>query len=140
MFWKRLGSGVILLIIAIATMFYGGIPLAVVLYAISLIAFRELTKALKCGGEEKTLTALEWVGLAVIEFVECAMAAVFLLNRKYQPFYKWRFRAFRALPLLGDQAEALSSLLCSGNDPAEVERKTGGNVLRVENGQITEDR
>ena len=62
--------------------------------------------------------------LAVIEFVDRAMAAIFLLNRKYQPFYKWRFRAFRALPLLGELVDALAYLLCSGNEPVEVERKT----------------
>ena len=54
--------------------------------------------------------------LAIVEFVESAMSAVFLLNRKYQPFYKWRFRAFRELPLLGDLADTFSFLLCSGNE------------------------
>ena len=38
--------------------------------------------------------------LAVIAFVQSAMEAVFLLNDAYQPFYKWRFRALRALPKL----------------------------------------
>ena len=54
--------------------------------------------------------------LAIVEFVESAMSAIFLLNRKYQPFYKWRFRAFRELPLLGDLADTFSFLLCSGNE------------------------
>lgn len=54
--------------------------------------------------------------LAVIEFVSSAMSAIFLLNRRYQPFYKWRFRAFRELPVLGDRAAVFSFLLCSGND------------------------
>ncbi len=54
--------------------------------------------------------------LAIVEFVESAMSAVFLLNRKYQPFYKWRFRAFRELPMLSDLADTFSFLLCSGNE------------------------
>ena len=54
--------------------------------------------------------------LAIVEFVESAMSAVFLLNRKYQPFYKWRFRAFRELPMLSDLADSFSFLLCSGNE------------------------
>ena len=61
--------------------------------------------------------------LAVIEFVDSAMAAVFLLNRSYQPFYKWRFRAFRELPFLHDLAEAFSFLLCSGNGDTERAEK-----------------
>ena len=54
--------------------------------------------------------------LAVGEFTNSAMSAIFLLNRKYQPFYKWRFRAFRELPLLGTLSESFSFLLCSGNE------------------------
>ena len=38
--------------------------------------------------------------LAAVEFVKSTMAAVFLLSRRYQPYYKWSFRAMRALPEL----------------------------------------
>lgn len=72
--------------------------------------------------------------LAIVEFVESAMSAVFLLNRKYQPFYKWRFRAFRELPLLGDLADTLSFLLCSGNEgliQAEKETKISKVSLAI---------
>ncbi len=62
MFWKRLISGVILLVIAIATMLYGSLPLAIVLYVISMIAYRELTKVLGADGGEKSFSALEVVG------------------------------------------------------------------------------
>ena len=61
--------------------------------------------------------------LAVIEFVNSAMAAIFLLNRRYQPFYKWRFRAFRELPMLGELNELFSYLLCTGNGNTEREKK-----------------
>lgn len=66
MFWTRLASGVVLLAAAIATMFIGGIPLAFILWAISLIAFRELTKALRSTREEKKPNLLEIVGFAGI--------------------------------------------------------------------------
>ena len=72
--------------------------------------------------------------LAIVEFVESAMSAVFLLNRKYQPFYKWRFRAFRELPLLGDLADTFSFLLCSGDEgiiQAEKENKISEISLAV---------
>ncbi len=69
MFWTRLASGVILLIIAIGSMSYGGWPLAALLCGVSLVAFRELTKALKCAGGSKNQNAsasapngLEWAG------------------------------------------------------------------------------
>ena len=42
MFWTRLGSGIVLLVIAIGAISLGGIPLAALLWIISMIAFREL--------------------------------------------------------------------------------------------------
>ena len=64
MFWTRLGSGIILVIIALLTMSLGGIPLAAILLFISLIAYRELTKALLCATDQKKLNAQEMIGLA----------------------------------------------------------------------------
>ena len=66
MFWTRLLSGVILLVIALFTMGMGDIVLALTLFAISLIAFRELTKAMKCAGGERKCSLLEFVGFAGI--------------------------------------------------------------------------
>ena len=65
MFWTRLASGVVLLILAIGSMAFGGILLALFLWGISLAAFRELTKALQCAGEGK-INILEWIGMAGI--------------------------------------------------------------------------
>lgn len=53
--------------------------------------------------------------LAVCEFVKSALSVVFLLNRRYQPYYKWAFRALRALPLLAELAEPLELLLLTDN-------------------------
>ncbi len=69
MFWTRLASGIVLLIIAIGSMSYGKAPLAAILCVVSLAAFRELTKALKCAdgkGEKPGAhmpNGLEWAGL-----------------------------------------------------------------------------
>ena len=63
MFWTRLASGIILIIIALLTMSLGGIPLLLTLLFISLVAFRELSKALLCANDKKKLNALEMVGL-----------------------------------------------------------------------------
>lgn len=64
MFWTRLASGIVLLVIAIGAIGLGGIPLAVLLWAASLTGFRELAKALKCEGER--INGLEFVGMAGI--------------------------------------------------------------------------
>lgn len=66
MFWTRLASGVVLLAAAIATMFIGGIPLAIVLWTISMIAFRELTKAFQGAVDENKPNMLEMIGFAGI--------------------------------------------------------------------------
>ena len=60
MFWTRLFSGIVLLVIAIGSIWLGGPVLTVVLFAVSLVGYRELTKALGVS----TVTAIEIVGLA----------------------------------------------------------------------------
>ncbi len=54
--------------------------------------------------------------LAAGEFVRSTMAAVFLLNRRYRPYYKWSFRAMRSLPRLSLTAELLEYLLTTDNE------------------------
>lgn len=61
--------------------------------------------------------------LAVAEFVKSAMHAIFLLNRRYEPYYKWSFRAMRALPLLSAEADSLEFLLCTDNGEEMAEEK-----------------
>ena len=62
--------------------------------------------------------------LAVVEFVRAAAGAVFLLNRRYRPFYKWMFRALRELPVLGELSDSFAYLLTSENDAAGVRVKS----------------
>ena len=61
--------------------------------------------------------------LAAVEFAQAEMRTVFLLNRVYQPYYKWRFRAMRALPRLSLHAELLEYLLTTGNEPGLAKDK-----------------
>ena len=61
--------------------------------------------------------------LAVFEFVKSAMEVIFLLNGVYQPYYKWSFRALRALPLLSIEAELMEYLLTTDNDGETGEEK-----------------
>lgn len=61
--------------------------------------------------------------LAVFRFVEHAMAAIFLLNRVYMPYYKWSFRALRALPKLSLEAEVMEYLITTDNSHETAEEK-----------------
>ena len=61
--------------------------------------------------------------LALIEFVKSSISVIFLLNRRYQPFYKWVFRALRELPALSSLEEELSFLLTGDNAPDRAGRK-----------------
>ena len=49
--------------------------------------------------------------LALFEFVRHALSAAFLIFNRYEPFYKWAFRAFRDLPAPQTLKDALSALL-----------------------------
>lgn len=49
--------------------------------------------------------------LALDEFVRNAARMVFLLNRRFAPYYKWVFRAMRDLPKLGELSGKLTELL-----------------------------
>ncbi len=62
--------------------------------------------------------------LAVFEFARSASAVIFLLNRRYQPYYKWSFRAMRELPVLSIEAELLEFLLTTDNDGDMAEEKS----------------
>ncbi len=61
--------------------------------------------------------------LAAGEFVNHAMFTAFLLENRYRPYYKWSFRALKALPGGEDLARSLEWLLTTGNDEAIAEDK-----------------
>ena len=61
--------------------------------------------------------------LAVGEFVKNTLSAVFLLNRAYMPYYKWSFRALKALPGGEDLGRSLEWLLTTDNGETIAEDK-----------------
>lgn len=63
--------------------------------------------------------------LAIIEFVNAAMKTVFLLNRKYMPYYKWSYRAMRNLEHFSTFSDSFEYLLTSENDSVTAEVKLG---------------
>ena len=48
---------------------------------------------------------------ALTEFVQNCISLIFLLNGKFAPYYKWMFRAMKALPVGGELAAPLEFLL-----------------------------
>ena len=56
---------------------------------------------------------------SALKFCTDAISLVFLLNRRYAPFYKWLHRAARDLPLLGPSVHERIAVLLKTEDPAE---------------------
>lgn len=69
--------------------------------------------------------------LAVFEFAKSAISAAFLLNRRYQPYYKWGFRALRELPLLSDLAEPLEQMITTNNRGDAAAEEKASVIERV---------
>lgn len=70
MFLTRLASGIVMLVIAITTMSLGGAPLAAVLWAVSLIGFRELSRVFcgtlkPTGGRFNIMDVIGFAGITV---------------------------------------------------------------------------
>ena len=61
--------------------------------------------------------------LAVGEYVKNTLSAVFMLNRAYMPYYKWCFRALRALPGGEELGRSLEWLLTTDNGEGIAEDK-----------------
>lgn len=73
--------------------------------------------------------------LALAEFVQNACAMIYLLNRRFAPFYKWMLRGMEALPVLGALRAPLSALLTDPAPPeekeAEIERICGAIAAQL---------
>lgn len=64
----------------------------------------------RCMRRGETVAAL----LALNEFIRHSISMVFLLNKKYTPFYKWMHRAMRDLPVLGEVYALIRELSVAG--------------------------
>ena len=69
----------------------------------------------------------EWVAAhcSLSAFVEAVISLVYLLNKRYRPFYKWMHRGMQGLPVLGGECYRLLGDLC-----AEPEAGTGESGAR----------
>jgi hypothetical protein len=62
--------------------------------------------------------------LAVFELVKSALNVIFLLNKRYIPYYKWVFVALDELEILSNLHAPLEYLISSANSPSESDKKT----------------
>jgi hypothetical protein len=72
--------------------------------------------------------------MAAAEFVQTAASIVFLLNRRYTPFYKWIRRALEQLPILGESAsrritEISTAEIAAATEP--IEALSGDIILHL---------
>ena len=74
--------------------------------------------------------------LAIGEYVREVISVIFLLARRYKPFYKWQFRALDDLPAYAPLIEDLESLLTTGNSTGEAVEKRS-HIRRI-NGVLGE--
>lgn len=63
--------------------------------------------------------------LALGKFVTAAAEAIYLLNRRHAPYYKWLLRGLRGLPLLSSCAPGLELILTGDNDKSGQNLKAG---------------
>ena len=61
--------------------------------------------------------------LAVYEFVKSAMNAVYLLEKRYMPYYKWSFRGIREFSEMGENLAGRLEFLISSDNCAEMAKK-----------------
>ncbi|MBP3369646.1 MAG: DUF4037 domain-containing protein [Clostridia bacterium] len=62
--------------------------------------------------------------LALSEFVKSSLHAMFLLSKRYMPYYKWSFRAFSELDGFSNLYCDLEYLISSSNSDEEYEKKS----------------
>lgn len=75
--------------------------------------------------------------LAINEFINHVFNIIFILNKAYLPFYKWRFKALSSLPLLSNLSPMLYNLISTSNDGAIVIQKSK-NIEYIANCIISE--
>lgn len=61
--------------------------------------------------------------LAIFEFAKSTISVIYLLNRRYEPFYKWAYRGLRELPILSELGDALQAITELDNSPENATLK-----------------
>ena len=62
-------------------------------------------------------------GICAYEYVKNAIAAIYLINNEYMPYYKWQLRGLKELDILSHLALPIEFLLTAPNDDSYVNEK-----------------
>ena len=62
-------------------------------------------------------------GICAYEYVKNAIAAIYLINNEYMPYYKWQFRGLKELDILSELALPLEFIVTAPNDNSYVNEK-----------------
>ena len=70
--------------------------------------------------------------LCLSRFVNAACEAIYLLNRRHMPYYKWQLKAMESLEIMAYMKEAFDFLLTAENDSEgmELKRKVVEDICR----------
>ena len=73
----------------------------------------------------------DWVTLQTVlaRFADNVIAAVFLLNKVYRPFYKWAYRKLTELPVLGDTIASLLKELSLSSGTGQIVFETNTRII-----------
>ncbi len=82
MFRTRLLSGIVLVVLAFVSIWCGGPVLAAVLCAISMIAYRELTKATGVHTQGKKINGLEIAGFTLVALYYIGLCRIMMLMQE----------------------------------------------------------
>ncbi|MCI6574972.1 MAG: DUF4037 domain-containing protein [Actinomycetaceae bacterium] len=78
--------------------------------------------------------------LAKSIFIDAALNALFILNKRYMPFYKWAHRALTSLPILGEYAsDLLDRIACTENATGEIEELSQAIINELHAQQLSSD-
>ena len=79
-------------------------------------------RAMKRGDEGAALLALH-------EFATSGIHAVYLLNNRYMPYYKWAFRGMRDIGIMSEEADAFVSILRGTDSAGDLVEGIAGKVI-----------
>ena len=69
--------------------------------------------------------------LALDEFMQAAISAVYLLNNKYAPYYKWSYKGLAELPQLGQKMQSCLQELCSSQYSNREKAQTVETICQI---------
>lgn len=75
--------------------------------------------------------------MSLYEFVKHSISAVYLINNKFEPFYKWAIRGISELSVLPHMGEKLTTILSGGGDCGKIQEEICSAVNKC--GIVNED-